>query len=161
MIQFEETPLKVMTKNYKEFGKFIINSRLLYENELLLKYKKSYAPTTVKRQPISDDFMTVILFLLETQTIDYEKLRELSEKENNLFKECMMKSGLFETLKYDYSLSREKIDDIIEEYEILKGQIEAGNDNPEISDDIKKVMSKLRKYEKISQEEYDEIINEL
>ena len=161
MIQFEETPLKVMTKNYKEFGKFIINSRLLYENELLLKYKKSYAPTTVKRQPISDDFMTVILFLLETQTIDYEKLRELSEKENNLFKECMMKSGLFETLKYDYSLSREKIDDIIEEYEILKGQIEAGNDNPEILDDVKKVMLKLRKYEKIDEDEYNEIIESL
>lgn len=159
MVEFEETQLK-NAKNYVELGKYIINVKFLYENTLLLKYK-SYAPAKIKRQKISDDMVNVLLYLIDTGTIDYEKLRELSESENNLFKDIMTKTGLFQTLKYKYALTREKIEDVIEQYEILKGHIEAQNDNPEILEQIKKVLKKLRNYDKIDEDEYNEIIQGL
>ncbi len=131
-MKYFETKLKTES-NYKEFGKFAINLKLLYNNTLLVKYKKSYAPVPqIKRTQISDELLDIILFLLETNTIDYEKLRELTNQENNLFKLLMMKSGLFDTLKYNYNNTREKISDVIEEYEIIKGEIEAENNNPEL-----------------------------
>jgi len=160
-MKYFETTLK-SSENYKEFGKFMINLKLLYENILLVKYKKSYAPVPVlKRHSISDDFKEELIYIFDTGKIDYEKLRELSEEENNLFKVLIMKSGLFDTLKYNENQTREKVDDILEEYEILKGEIEADNNNPELLKRCKIVIKKLYNYGKISKDEYYDIVSEL
>ena len=160
-MEFVETSLK-NNANYKEFGKFMINMKLLYEHILLCKYKKSYAPVPqIRRTKISDDFLDELLYIFDTGQIDYEKLRELSNEENNIFKILVMKSGLFDKLKYNYNQTREKIDDILEEYDILKGEIAAENDNPEILKKCKSVVKKLFNYGKISQIEYNDILNEL
>ncbi len=160
-MKYFETKLKTES-NYKEFGKFAINLKLLYNNTLLVKYKKSYAPVPqIRRTQISDELLEIILYLLETNTIDYEKLRELTDQENNLFKLLMMKSGLFDTLKYNYNNTREKISDVIEEYEIIKGEIEAENNNPELPKKAEKVLKKLKNYGKITEAEYKDIVDEL
>lgn len=160
-MKYSETQLKSQD-NYKEFGKFMINVKYLYNNILLVKYKKSYAPIpTIRRQKISDDFKEELIFIFDTETIDYEKLRELSETENNLFKTLIMKSGLFDKLKYNYNQTREKLSDVIEEYDILKGEIEADNNNPELIKRCKVILKKLFNYGKITQQEYNEIITEL
>jgi len=131
-MKYFETKLKT-DGNYKEFGKFAINMKMLYNNILLVKYKKSYAPVPqLRRTRITDDFIEALIFIFDTNKIDYEKLRELSDKENDLFKTLMMRSGLFDLLKYNFNETREKLVDIVEEYEILKGQIEAENNNPEL-----------------------------
>jgi hypothetical protein len=160
-MKYFETQLK-STNNYRECGKFAINVKLLYENVLLVKYKKSYAPVPqIKRTKITDDFVDVIRYLLDTEKIDYERLKMMSDNENNLFKNLIMKSGLYDTLKYNYSETRANIKDIIEQYEILKGQIEADNDNPEIIEKSKKVLKQLKNYGKISEKDYNEIVEEL
>jgi hypothetical protein len=115
----------------------------------------------IKRTKITDDFVDVIRYLLDTEKIDYERLKMMSDNENNLFKNLIMKSGLYDTLKYNYSETRANIKDIIEQYEILKGQIEADNDNPEIIEKSKKVLKQLKNYGKISEKDYYEIVEEL
>ena len=148
--------------NYKEFGKFMINMKLLYGNILLCKYKKSYAPIPeIRRTQVSNDFIDELIYIFDTDKIDYEKLRELSNEENDLFKKLAMKSGLFDKLKYNYNKTREKIDDILDEYEILKGEISADNDNPELVTKCKSVLKKLYNYGKISKIEYNDILNDL
>ena len=160
-MKYLETRLK-SDSNYKEFGKFAINVKFLYQNALLVKYKKSYAPVPqIRRIHISDDFVNVMTYLLETNQIDYEQLRELSKSENDLFRLLIMKSGLFDTLKYNYNQTREKISDIVEQYEILKGEIEADNDNPILIKKAKVILKKLKHYGKITEQEYNEIINDL
>jgi hypothetical protein len=160
-MKYSETALKA-TNNYIEFGKFAINKKLLYENILLVKYKKSYAPVPqLRRTKISDDFIDALIFIFDTNKIDYEKLRELTTVENDLFKILIMKSGLYDTLKYNYNQTREKINDIIEEYEILKGEIEAENDNPELLTKAKVISKKLKNYGKITENEYKDIVDNL
>jgi hypothetical protein len=100
------------------------------------------------------------LYIFDTNTIDYEKLRELSNKENELFKDLIMKAGLFNTLQYDESKTREKLDDILEQYDILKGEIEADNNNPEIIGKIKSILKKLCNYGKISTSNYLELMKD-
>ena len=160
-MKYLETKLK-NENNYKEFGKFAINLKLLYENILLVKYKKSYAPVPlVKRIKVSDDFVDEILYILDTNKIDYEKLKELTDHENNIFKTLIMKSGLFIPLKYNYNETRDKLSDIIEQYEILKGEIESDNDNPNLIKQVKSVLKKLKNYGKISETEYNDIVKDL
>ncbi len=160
-MKYHDTNLK-SNGNYKEFGKFAIHMKFLYENTLLIKYKKSYAPIPqIRRTKISDDFRDAMIMLIDTEKIDYEKLRELSDVENDLFKSLIMKSGLFDTLKYNYGQTRENIKDVIEEYEILKGHIEAENNHPDIPIKIKKVLKKLKNYDKITEQEYKDIVDDL
>jgi len=160
-MKYSETTLK-STNNYFEFGKFAINKKLLHENILLVKYKKSYAPVPqIRRTKISDDFIDALIFIFDTNKIDYEKLRELTTNENDLFRTLIMKSGLYDTLKYNYNQTRETIKDIIEEYEIIRGQIEAENDNPELLTKAKVISKKLKNYGKITENEYREIVDNL
>jgi hypothetical protein len=159
-MQYDKTSLQSSLR-YREFGKFAINMKLLYENILLVKYKNSYAPIPkIKRTTVSRDFVDELLYIFDTNTIDYEKLRELSNKENELFKDLIMKAGLFNTLQYDESKTREKLDDILEQYDILKGEIEADNNNPEIIGKIKSILKKLCNYGKISTSNYLELMKD-
>lgn len=160
-MRFEETNLK-SENDYKEFGKLMINLKYLFKNTLIVKYKTSYAPVPGFRRPkISNDLIDELLYIFDTNEIDYEKLRELSEYENNLFRDLIMKSGLYRRLKYKYDKTRQKLKDIIEDYEILKGEIEAGNDNPELLIKAKIVLKKLKNYGKINEDQYNEILEDL
>jgi hypothetical protein len=159
-MKYDETKLK-SEKNYKEFGKFIINVKMLYQNYLSIKYKSGAPVPKIKKTKISDDFFESMIYLFDTGKIDYEKLRELTNEENDLFKNLMMLSGLYEILKYNYKDTRENIEDILDDYEILKGELEAGNNNPDILVKCKIVLKKLFIYNKITQEQYNELKNEL
>ena len=72
-MKYHDTNLK-SNGNYKEFGKFAIHMKFLYENTLLIKYKKSYAPIPqIRKTKISDDFRDAMIMLIDTEKIDYEK----------------------------------------------------------------------------------------
>lgn len=158
MPKYTETGLKGRG-NYKEFGKFMINTKLLYDGILLVKYKESYAPVyKIKRQRVSEDFVDELIYIFDTQQLDYEKLRELSNEENNLFKTLIMSAGLYNDLKYNFRKTRSNVDDILEEYSILKGEIEADNDNPDLIEKVRKVAKKLYHYGEITEEEYEGVL---
>jgi hypothetical protein len=159
-MKYTETNLKSYS-NYNEFGKFIINMKMLNQNYLSVKYKSNAPIPSIKKIKISDEFVDSLIYIFDTGKIDYEKLRELTNVENNLFKNLIMKSGLFNILKYNYNNTRENIDDIIDDYEVLKGELEAGNNNPDILDKCRIVIKKLFIYGKISENEYNDLTNDL
>jgi hypothetical protein len=159
-MKYSETNLK-SDSNYKEFGKFIINTKMLYQNILSVKYKSNAPIPSIKKIKISNDFVNGIVYIFDTGKIDYEKLRDLTNAENDIFKNLVMKSGLFNILKYNYNETRENIDDVIEDYEVLKGELEAGNNNPDVLEKCRKVIKKLFIYGKISESEYNELTNDL
>jgi hypothetical protein len=159
-MKYTETNLKSLS-NYNEFGKFIINMKMLNQNYLSVKYKSNAPVPSIKKIKISDEFVDSLIYIFDTGKIDYEKLRELTNVENNLFKNLIMKSGLFNILKYNYNNTRENIDDIIDDYEVLKGELEAGNNNPDILDKCRIVIKKLFIYGKISENEYNDLTNDL
>jgi rRNA-processing protein FCF1 len=154
--------IAIKNQTYKEFGKFMINFVLLDDNILLIKYKKSYAPVpSLRRTIISDELKDMIIYLFDTGEIDYQSGQKLSKSEKDIFDLLIIKAGLKTQLKYNKEKMKDTAEDIIEEFNILKGQIIAGNDNPEIKDKIKDVLSKLVNLNKINVETADDIINDL
>jgi hypothetical protein len=147
--------------NYKEFGKFMINNKFLAKNIFLLKYKKSYAPTKIKKQKVSDEFVDVITYVLDTKKINYDLIKKLNDYEYDLFNELMIYSFLKPVLKYNPSLGRETVDDVVERFEILKGQLEANNTNRKVMKECVEVLGKLLKYGKITEEIYKEILEDI
>ena len=154
--------IAIKNQTYKEFGKFMINFVLLDDNILLIKYKKSYAPVpSLRRTIISDELKDMIIYLFDTGEIDYQSGQKLSKSEKDIFDLLIIKSGLKTQLKYNKEKMKDTAEDIIEQFNILKGQIIAGNDNPEIKNKIKDLLSKMVNMNKINVETADDIINDL
>ena len=161
MVKFSETNLAIKQPNYKEFGKFMINVLFLEDNILLVKYK-SYSPVpSLRRMTISNDFKTLVTYLFDTGEISYAIAQKLKQSEKEVFDNLIKKSGLRVQLKYNPERLDDDLDSIINEFEILKGEVIAGNDNPKIIKDIKAILLKLVKLGKVSQETATEILAEL
>lgn len=153
--------LKVTTDNYKEFGKFILNVKLLYSNVLYVKYPTNAPVKFIKKTTISDTLKEIIVNLFETSEINYQLCYKLSEVEKHLFDQLIVRAGLNMQLNYKREKMNEDIKDIINEFNILKGEIIAGNNNPTIIQQIKVVLNKLVSCQKITQEESNDILNEI
>ena len=99
--------IKINTDNYKEFGKFILNTKLLYSNVLYVKYRTNGPVKVLKRTVISNDLKDVIVNLYDTNEINYQLCYKLSEAEKELFDKLIVRAGLNVQLKY----KREKQDE--------------------------------------------------
>ena len=81
--------------NYREMGKLMINLKLLNNNILLLKYKNSYGPVkNLKRMNISDDIKNLLFYILDTNNLNYDNIRDLDEHDHDLIIDILQKSGL-------------------------------------------------------------------
>jgi hypothetical protein len=157
-----KTGLKIIENySYVEFGKFIIQTKLLNDNILLVKYL-SYSPVpTIKRMDISDDLRDVILNIIDTSEINYQLAKTLESSEKAILNKLIVKSGLKDQLNYKPKLITEHIKDIINDYNILRGIIIAGNNNPDVIDKLKSVLTKLVIHKKITQVDADEMLKEI
>lgn len=145
--------------NYVEFGKLMINMKLLNSNILLLKYKKSYGPVPeLRRQTISDDLKNLLYYIIDTKNLNYESIRELEPNDNTLIMKILSRSGLDVTFRLDKKKATEDIDDVVERFKIIQGEINAGNDNEKgLLDEAISLLTKLKKHNKITQQQFDEI----
>ena len=103
----------------------------------------------------------MINYLFDTGEIDYQSGQKLTSNEKDIFNKLIVKSGLNLQLKFDMLKMEEDESDVINEFNILKGEILAGNDNPKIKKDIKDVLQKLVRLNKISQLNAEQIIIDL
>lgn len=148
--------------NYNEFGKFMINLKLLNKNILLLKYKKSYGPVPgLLRKTISNEFKDLLYYILDTNNIDYENIRELDENEREVFIDVLQKSGLDVVFRLDLKKTMEDEKELIERLSILQGEVEAGNNNAVILDESKDVLRRLRKIGRITESQYQDLVKSI
>ena len=155
----KETKDSYIIKRYIRFGKFDLNHYKLNQNVLLIKYPKSRGPvSTIRATKISDDFKSLILDLLDTQKINKALQKKLDKNEMDLFENLIRKSGLEEQL--DYERSKMDVDDYVHKFEILRGELVAGQNSRIMKDELIEVIKILnnKEYNKISDEDANELI---
>lgn len=156
--KFTNNELGNTNNNYSEFGKFMINTKLLYDDILLVKYKNSYAPVpTIKRTKISSLLTSILEDLIITFNINYDLLNGLEENEQLLFSNLLQKAGLAIQLKFNKQLIELTPQKLVDKYNILKGQIIAGNTNKEIIKQIEELLPKLIKANRLTEDKAEEI----
>ena len=149
--------LKSKDTDWTEFGKFMINTKFLNDNILLMKYT-TYSPITwMPRRNISDKFTQFWNDLIFTQTINYGILKKCDISDIILFEKILKGSKV--NIKYDRKMSEMTLEDYIEKYEILKGEILIKNDNPEIRNELRIVISKLFELGKLNESDKTDILN--
>jgi len=142
------------------FGKFIVNLKMLKSQSILLFKYASYAPIPwLKRMVVSDKFKIFWIDLIAKRSIDYELLKECSSDDIKLFEKIILKACLYDDLKYKPVQSNES--EVVEKFEVLRGEIMSGNNNPNIISEIKIVIDKLIDYGKIQPDDKNEIIEGL
>jgi len=73
----------------------------------------------------------------------------------------MYKCKLYEVLKYDENKVSFSNDELVERFNIIKGEIIAGNNNSNLLIELKKLMLDLVKINKITKSDMDDVLLEL
>ncbi len=109
--------------------KYFIDLKFLNKNQLVLKYmKNSNNVNQFKPVVISDQYKSIIQDLTKTGKINENSVSKLSDTEKN---------NLIHLLDI-CNIHHDLIDDFNKNFAILKGEYEAGNDSPQIKNQLKK-----------------------
>ena len=147
-------------ERYIQFGKFIINHFKLDENILLIKYPTSLAPVAkIKRTVISDDFKRLLIDLLDTNVINIDLQKKLNDAEITIFELLLRMAGLKQHL--NYKKQTRGIDDYVHRFNILRGELVAGNDSRLLKDELTDIIQLLsnKAINKISDDVATELID--
>jgi len=162
MVKFEKGIEIISTIRWKTFGKFIINYMLITDLILNVRYiSGSQVPYFKGKIPISIELSNVITSILDTGEINYTLIKELTDKEKTILNNLIKLSGLSKQLNYRSSKLEASATDIKNRYNILAGEIEAGNTSKLIKSQLIEVINLLVEHKVIKQEESVEMISEL
>ena len=147
-------------KNYKKFYKLQINVMKLLDNKLMVLYETgSPFSRYIKTQTISPEFASVLLNLIDTNELNYEMIKRLTEEEKKLFNIIMTQSGAKTELKYKEPELTEE--DLLKRFLILQGSIRSGNNSNEVLKEGIDILKRLNKIGRIDDEQLNEILNSL
>ena len=152
----------LVEERYVGFGSLVINKPMLIrDSKLSVKYKQSL--TSLKKIPvkkISPEFRDIIKTILEEHKINHRLLSQLGEEEKDLFSNLIRLSHLESRLGLDGYRSFEQ-DKQLKRFELLKGEILAGNNNKEILKELKNMVIKFMENGTISKSEGGMILAEI
>ena len=142
--------------NHFEFGKYRINITKLKQNVLSVStQKKSHVMSHV----IGDDFKNLLLDYKDHKKFNITSYHELSVPQKNIFNLLLQQSGMDDIL--GIRIKDEEMPKLIDRYEILRGQVLAGNDALEVRKELRNVVLKLVRLNKLPMKQSYELLLEL
>ena len=149
--------------NYKIFGKFIVNMNLLCDGILLVKYTRSHAMVpSIKRTKVSKQFKIFLFDLLDKNKIDYTLLKACTQNDKAIFDNLIVRANVHRQLDYDkLNVTKEDETELKLKFQILQGEMIAGNNSEEIIHELKYVINELVQLKVISLKDSEELIAEL
>ncbi len=128
---------------YKEFGKYAIHIPQLEEQDILnVKYKSLGGIPKFKPFPVSDIFRDFMLDVLDGKRPSERVYIQIEPKERKAFEEISIGAGVWSS----FGLKRTTTNDDEEErkrFEVLKGIYNAGNNSPQVSQELRRLITKF------------------
>jgi hypothetical protein len=126
---------------FVEFGNLILLLRKLYDNNVLsIKDKTGINIPGIPNQKVNDNFVNLILKIVNNEDINLKDIDDLNEKDAILFTVLMNKSGL----KKKYQINNVRaLEALKKRLELLEGEFEAGNDNDLMIKELYEIVFKL------------------
>ena len=149
------------TPSYKQFGKYAIHIPQLEQQDMLnVKYKSLGQIPKFKPMAVSDIFRDFMLDLLETGKPNVRVYHQVSPQERKVFEEMSIGAGVWNGL----GLKRTTISTDEEEnkrFELLKGEYLAGNNNPKVISELRRLVVKMMGDGRIRKSQGLELLMEL
>jgi hypothetical protein len=152
----------LLGERYLPFGKKYIYMPSLMKNLFSLRSSGKYHIRTRPSVQISDAMKDMVLEILFKKRFDKAKYRALPESEQKLFDDACSFCGI-----YTHGLAgllthseREKTE-MLREFEVLRGELLAGNDSRELVKKMRNMLLELHSKRYIPKTHYDRLIAEI
>ena len=162
MVRMGKGIAAVEQPSYKEFGKFCINMNHLENQDILnIKYKNCLgAVPSFKPTAISDIFRDFIIDLLDTGKPNTRVYNQISDEERKHFQKLASAAGVFKGMGLPVTVIDDEEKDV-RRWEILRGQVTAGNNNAKLLEELRKLTVRLMNVDRIKRKAGLDILVEL
>jgi hypothetical protein len=142
------------------FGKYIINKNRLDDDIFSFKHVKGYGVKGYPSKKISRNLSNVIKTIIGGGVPKFNELSNLSEDEKNYLHTVTSKAGIMDKLSVP-TPSKDTMEQDIHQFEVMKGEILAGNDSSVLIKKFKLLLLKLSKNGTLPKRECQEIMEDL
>ena len=138
----EEYPKKV------KFGDvFILLRKLYYDNLLSVVNSHSLQIRGFKMQKVSDAFTNIIINMINNISPKHTDINSLNDKEKLLFDRLISVSNLHKKI---INNKESTIDKLKKRMKLIEGEIEIGNNNPDLINELHDILFSLKDYKIIT-----------
>jgi hypothetical protein len=142
------------------FGKYIINKNRLDDDIFSFKHVKGYGVKGYPSKKISRNLSNVIKTIIGGGVPKFNELSNLSEDEKNYLHTVSSKAGIMDKLSVP-TPSKDSMEQDIHQFNVMKGEILAGNDSSVLIKKFKLLLLKLSKNGSLPKRECQEIMEDL
>jgi len=148
-------------KSYIPFGRYVLNRYKLDDNILMLKRSKGGSISSIPTTRISTHLTKTLQYFIDTQLPpNYDMISHLSLEDKELLHRIAKQSRLLEKLNAPRpNLDKEEQEN--HRFEVLKGEIHAGNDSKEVIKEFKLLLLKFIHKDKLPKRQANEILVDL
>jgi len=148
------------TENYVPFGRYIIQRHRLADNTLMMRHKRGGAIIAFPTHKISTALSKIFKKLIKKEMPSYEEVGNLSKDEQGFLHKVIKHAQLEDQMRIP-SPNKSEEEQQNDRFEILKGEISAGNDSPELIKEFKQLLFKFIQEGKIPRRQGHEILMDL
>jgi hypothetical protein len=146
---------------FVKFGRYLVNNHKLTKDDILtLKQPSGGMLVEFPSVRVSKGLATVIKKMIGGGVPSYNELNGLSEPEKVYLHKISSKANILDKFSIP-APSKDQQEKDIHEFEVLKGEIMAGNDSKELIKKFKLHLMKLSKNGSLPKKEVSEIMEEL
>ena len=133
---------------FAPLGAIAINPKALYyENTLILKTHGNGHFSGFNKIRVSDNFVTIIMKMLDGIEPTHHDIRKLELKEKELYDQVIHLAHLHKKVEHNLDQTRQAMK---HRFELLHGEIEAGNTNREIKHELMNLVKRMAHSKMIS-----------
>lgn len=149
-----------VTPRFAPMGRYVINKSQLDKNIISLKTKSGGCISGLKSTRTSAKMGTVIRKIVGGGVPTYDEIQSLDANEKAYLHKVALASGIIEKLNIP-APDKSAEDREIDQFDLMKGQILAGNDNKEYVKKFKLLVMKLSKEDLLPMRQAKEVLYEL
>jgi len=145
---------------YIKFGKYYVNNHLLNDNILSLRTSKGTQIPKMTSYKMSTGFGVVIQKIIKGSSPSYEELNSLTDEEKQYLYKVSKSSNILDKIAIP-TPSKAVEEKEIHRFNVLKGEIMAGNDNKDVIKEFKVLALKLSRNNILPKSKISEILEDL
>jgi hypothetical protein len=142
------------------FGRYLLNRNRLDEDIFSFKHLKGYGVRGYPSKRISRNLSNVFKTIVGGGTPKFDDLSNLSNDEKTYLHAVSKKAGIMDKISIP-TPSKDSMDKDIHQFEVMKGEILAGNDSSVLIKNFKLLLLKLSKTGALPKHEVSEIMEDL
>jgi len=158
---YKDPDLGIKSKTpFISFGKHFINNNKLQDGVISLRHKSGAGLPNLPSRKVSPNLSGIIKTIVGGGMPSYNDVDKLSDEEKNYLHQISKKSDLTQMLAIP-APSKDKMEKDFNQFEIMKGEIMAGNDSKDLIKKFKVLLLKLVNTGQLPKQQVQEIMTVL